>query len=317
MCCRRGVSAVLVISLLNLAGSNPVLAQHPIDVERSAAQAEYFKALVTFEKLPARRATSEAVIAAAKSAWALGLAERAIKEYDRALRDESLSPLQRARLLLSRGIIEYQEGRYQVAALFAEKGIKCLNEESPLKAQIWLLWAESLIKLNSYGAAEEKYLKAVSQAHSEEKGEIYFLLAQCQLRLGKLKEARLSFEQVPLSHDRAAAAMRHLAEIALEEGRFDQASFWLQKGREEFPNSFLDSWVDYALVQAAIYKNDRRRVEQLQKNAEQKYPPSDSWLVLLNAAAEAFYWSESARAMPRNEALAVSTAQEVDRAGGL
>lgn len=282
----------------------PAEAQHPIDVERSAAKAEYFQALVAFDKLPARRATPEAIVAAAKSAWALGLAERAIREYDRALRDDTLDALQRARLLLARGIIDYQEGRYQVAALFAEKGVAALLEDNALKAQIWLLWAESLVKLNSYGAAEEKYISASQHAAEASRAEIYFLLARCQLNLGKWEEARLNFEQVPLRHERAAAAMRHLAEIALQQRRHEQASFWLQKGREDFPDEFLDSWVDYALVKAAIDRGELKKVQELQQRAEQKYPPSDTWLVLLNSAAEAFYWSESARARPGPEILA-------------
>lgn len=287
-------AAGLVIQLF-LAGE--ASAQHPIEVERSAASADYFKALVAFDKLPSRRATAAAIAAAGKSAWALGLSERATREFDKALRAPDLNADERARLLLSRGIVEFQEARYQVASLYAERALEQLPQPSPLRSQVWFLWGESLMRSNMQGMAEEKYLHAAEEAASVDQPQVYFRLGECRFKLGKLGQARESFEKIPLQHEQAPHAIRYLAEVALQQKRYEQASFWLEHGREKFPEKFLDSWVDYALMQSAIYESQESKVRDLADAASKRYPPSDSWNVLLQAAAEAYLWS-SAKSQP-------------------
>ena len=286
-------SRVVLVLILVVLQSAPALGQHPTEVESKTARAEHLQALAAFDKMPARRVTSSALVAAGRSAWALGLTERAAEEFDRALLDQSLDRIQRARILLSRGIMEYQRGQYPVSALYAEKSVAALDQPSPLRAKGWLLWAESLKQLRAYGAALERYQSALTEAGPEEKAEIYFLLGECQMHLGRLEEARLSLENIALSHERAPAAMRRLAQIALDTQKYSQAIYWLEKGRQEFPDNFVDSWVDYALTVAASSVNDRTKVEQIQQAAAKKCPPSDHWLILLNSAAEAFLWKES------------------------
>lgn len=273
-----------------IASASVAQAQHSIDVQRLAAAGDHFEALTTFDELPRRRRTTAARIAAARSAWALGLADRALNEYGRALQDHAISDRQQAQILLSRGIIEFQEGRYQVAILQAEKVIELLPEGSTLRANAWLLWGESLVRLSSYGAAEQKYLEALQEASTALLPDIHYLLGECRIRLGKLEDARENFEHVPLEHARTAEAIRRLAELALKGEEYEHAAFWLEKGRSEHPDSFLDSWVDYALVRVAIAQNDRKRVRELRSAASKKYPPSDYWFTLLDAAAEQHEW---------------------------
>jgi hypothetical protein len=79
--------------------------------------------------------------------------------------------------------------------------------------------------------------------------------------------------------------------IALDTGKMKSASFWLKKGRAEYPDSFLDSWVDYALLRIAMSENDQVAVREVRAAATKKYPPSDPWLNLLQAAAEGFEWA--------------------------
>ena len=268
-------------------------AQHPIDVERSSAEGEHLQALAEFDRMPARRATSAAIIAAGKSAWALSLPSRAQREFDRALLSPDLDPEQRSRLLLSRGILDYQEGRYQVAGVYAEKAVQLQKEASPLRGQCWLLWGDSLVRLGQQGAAQDKYMQALQESEGDSIPGIHFRLGMTQLSLGRLDEARAEFEQVPLRHEQAAPAIRSLAEIALQQGQYEQAAFWLERGRALFPERFLDSWVDYALVQVAVGNHDKERVRELQVAATKKYPPSDYWYTLLSSAVEAFLWDES------------------------
>ena len=269
----------------------PVQAQHAIDIQRKVAKGEYFEALTLYEQMPKRTVSTTARVAAGKAAWALSLPDRAIQEFDTALRAADLTNTDRAKLLLSRGIIEYQEGKYQTAILFAEKLTTFLESASAYRGKGWLLWAESLSKLNSYGAAEQKYERALQEVVTVEQPEVRYLYGNCELRLGELVKARTQFEQIPFEHERAPLAIRALAQISLDEGKAEEADFWLRKGRSEFPEDFLDSWVDYALVQAAIKNNQQEEVKNIRSEAEKKYPPSDQWLTLLSAAAESYSWN--------------------------
>lgn len=265
-------------------------AQHPTEIERLASKGEYFKALATYEKMPKRISTAGAAIAAGKSAWALSLPDRAIEEFERALKDELLDEISRARIYLSRGIVEHQEERFQVSILYAEKAITILREGGPLRSKAWMLWGENLSKLQSYGAAEDKYLKALEESSVEEKAGVLYALGLTQIKLGKNEEASKSFQQIPLKHESASLALRELAQIALYQNEPEQASFWLERGKSEYPEQFLDSWIDYVFVQAAILRNDAKSVTAIKEEANRKFAPSDEWLNLINAASEGFYW---------------------------
>ncbi|MGI6524461.1 MAG: tetratricopeptide repeat protein [Bdellovibrionota bacterium] len=278
--------------LCYIAFASSAAAQHPADVQKLTADKDYFEALKIYESMPKRKVTVDATVAAAKSAWALSLPQKAIDEFEKALRDKSIDDIQRARLLLSRGIIEYQEDRFRVAILFAERVITLLKEASPLRSKAWLLWGESLARLKSYGAAEDKYLKALKESNSADLPAVYYLLGNAQFKLGKLEKARESFENIPLQHPNAPFAMRRLAEISLQEKKFDQGAFWLARGQRDFPDHFIDSWVDYALLQIAIHQDNKDSVMAIQEKALKKYPPSDEWLSLLNAAVEEFLWKD-------------------------
>jgi hypothetical protein len=291
------LTAGIICLAAQLVAARPGLAQHPVEVQRLAASGDYFVALTTFDKMPKRVATSQSILAAARSAWALGLSARALEEFDKALRDETLSEEDKARVHLSKGIIEFQEGRFQIASLHAEKSIVTLDalekaEPSPLRAKAYLLWGDSLAKLTSFGEAEDKYIKALDDASPEDKPQIHYSLGKCRVQLSKYEQARENFENVPLNHELTPEAIRGLASIALDTGKFASAAFWLNKGRTDYPDNFLDSWVDYALMRIAVNQNSIQHVREIRQTAAKKYPPSDHWLVLLQAAAESFEWDQ-------------------------
>lgn len=287
----QDIVALLCVVILTVLTSFPVSADYPIDVQRAAADGDYYTAMLSYERMPKRLATTPAILSAAQSAWALSLPKIAIENYEKALRDPQLSDIERARIELTRGVIELQEGNPQVAILFAERASEKLKESSSLRSKVWLLWAEALMRLESVGAAEEKYKNAQIEAAPEDRGEINFLLAQCQLNLGHQSDAIMNFAKVPLNSQRTPEAMRSLALLSLETNDFTQASFWLETGRVKFPERFLDSWVDYALVTIAIRANDIQKVDELRKAAVAKYPPSDPWLTLLEAKVEGLLWN--------------------------
>jgi tetratricopeptide (TPR) repeat protein len=284
--------AVLRFVVLGTLVFTPVTtaAQHVIDIQRAAADGDYFKALATYDAMPKRRITTEATLAAAQSAWGLGLSDRARLEFDRVLRSEQLSKEERARVLTERGVIEFQEGAYQQAAVFAERAVVEARKYPAQAGRAYLLWGESLTALGQHAAARERYSRAILNVADNEKPEVYFLLGRAQFDLGDYGAARDNFERVPVDHPRAAEAIRGLAEASLKVGDFAQASFWLTQGRERFPQRFLDSWVDYALVRCAIGQKEPSAIANLRTDAEQRLPPSDNWLILMQGMAEAFEW---------------------------
>ncbi|MCB0318484.1 MAG: tetratricopeptide repeat protein [Bdellovibrionales bacterium] len=289
------------IMLLMLLFPITSIAQHPVEIQKKTAEGDHYRALVDFEKLPKRRRTVDARLAAAKSAWALGLVDRAAKEYDSLLRENQLSGDEVAKILISRGIIELQENRPEVAIVYADKAVKKLAQASPLRSRAWMLWGEALYDSKAYGSACQKYTKALDEALPPEKPEIEFSIGKCERQLGKYKEAINHFQRIPIYHQKTPEAVKNLAHVSLELKEYDQAAFWLAKGKQEFPSSFLDSWVDYALMQIAIHQNDSEQVKNLREQAKEKYPPSDAWFALLEAAAEAYEWAEEVEKVAKND----------------
>ncbi len=269
-------------------------AQHPSEVQMLTAANQHFEALVANQKLPERRETIESAAAAARSAWALSLPEIARAEFDLALRlggENKLDPVDRARILFSRGIIEFQEGKPELAALFSERAYNDLEIAGPLRSQVLSLWGESLFKMENYSAAEEKYTQAIEESEASDLSDLHFLLGRCLLKLGRFRESREHFEAISINDQRSPEAIRELARLALDDGDPEAVIFWLSKGRELYENNFVDSWVDYALVRAATQNGDKELVRKVRSNARQRFAPSDSWLVLLEATAENFEWN--------------------------
>jgi tetratricopeptide (TPR) repeat protein len=270
-------------------------AQHPIDLQRASAAGDHFKALVFAEQMPRRIATIESSLALARSAWALGLNSRALDEFDRVLRTAQLDSVEKARIHLTKAILEYQEGHYQVASLHAERVINELegiDTEPTLNSKARFVWGEALTRQNAYGPAELQYLQALEGAAAAELPQIHLSLASVELKLGKFEKAKEHFEQIPVDHELTPRAIRGLAEVSVELKRPDAVQFWLTKARKEYPDSFLDSWVDYALMCAAIDRNQIAEVSELRTQVANRLPPSDPWVVLLNAAAEGFVWNK-------------------------
>lgn len=288
---------LLLTIFLFLGVAAQAVAQHPIDVERKAQAGEWLEALSAFRMLPSRRVTPAAALAAAKSAWALGLVKEAKTQYDRALlldpEGQELSDADRSRILFSRGIIEFQEGNYQAAIVFAGKASDLIEVEGPLKAEIFQLWGEALLKANKPQLALEKCEAALNWIRPEGEGDLHYLIATAAMTIGQLEKAEEHFTAVPLRHSKSGLAMKGLGMLALENKKYDEVTFWLTKGRQEYPDVFLDSWVDFALVKAYAASGDSEQLKKAYENATATYPPSDGWLILLQATAEESLWQKS------------------------
>jgi tetratricopeptide (TPR) repeat protein len=291
---RRCNLAVLTISIaLQLLFSAESWAQHAIDVQRLHADGSFLESLIEYGKIPRRRVTIDAVIAAGKSAWALGLPERALAEFDTALRLKGLDILQRAELLLSQGIIHLQEDELEVANHYAEKVSSSVGGGHVLRARALLLSAEALSRLGRPAEAERRYQEALDESPENDTHNALFGLGETRLKLGKIAEARNAFEAIPTESDHAAEAVRKLAELEMIDRNHRRAFQWLIKGQQEHTTFFLDSWVQYALVRCAVSMGDVTLVNDLRRVANERFPGSDGWVSLLNAEAESFVWSNA------------------------
>jgi tetratricopeptide (TPR) repeat protein len=248
-----------------------------------------------YELLPDRRLSDDTRISAAKSAWALGLTKKASSLFDAVLRSGALDNDERARITLSRGVIEFQEERYQEAGLFAEKATTLLPEKAPLRGRAFLLWGQSLVRAQAYATAEEKLLRALGEMSPADRPDAALALGSVQIKLGRLTDAERSLKTIPASHAHASEAIRLLATIALQTKQNDRARFWIEKGKSSYSDAFLDSWPDYGLTKVAIEANDMPQARSVVEKASQRFPPSDPWLILMRAALEQAEWSERAK----------------------
>jgi tetratricopeptide (TPR) repeat protein len=154
------------------------------------------------------------------------------------------------------------------------------------------------------GKACERFSQARTEVSAEYTPEITFELARCLEQLGRVQEAEEWYQQIPLSFDRAAEGVRSLVALALDRGDFQQAEFWISKGRELFPAAFMESWVALADARIAIGRNDSTAALAALTAAEARFPPSDPSLQLMRADVERFLWET------RSSAQLASTGSE-------
>ncbi len=282
--------------------SSTACAQHSIEVERHAQAGEWMASLSAYKKMPTRKVTATTALAAAKSAWALGLVEMAKAEYDRALvlnkSENSLSDNSRARVLFARGIIELQEGNYQKAIAFGEKSA-ILVDPSPLRGEIDQLLGEALLKLNKPEQAIRKFELSLENISDENSGDLRYAIASAAMNIGELEKAEEHLSKIPVKHKKSGLAVKALASIAMEKRDYRAANFWLKKGRSNYSDLFLDSWVDFALVKSFASLGQLSQAEQIVKKANEKYPPSDGWVILMQSTIEQARWESSESKMAR------------------
>lgn len=267
-------------------------AQHPIDVQRSYVQGQYYDAVLTFEKMPRRTRTLAAEVSAGKAAWALSLPERALAVFEKALRDESISEHERQWLLFSRAVISYQEDRFEEALAYAESALKEFPAGEPITARIHALQGQALMRLEDYVQAITHFNKALESCAKEDEEDLHYLAGLSHFRVGEFKESRGHLEQLPADYEETAGALRMLTYISLEDEQYDEAEHWLNKGRSYSPEAFLDSWSDYARLKIATAQGDEKRSRSILEQSLGKYPPSDGWLAMMEASAELAHWNK-------------------------
>ena len=285
-----------IAAVLNLICVSNSLAEHPINVQKNAINKEYYKAMVSFERLPRQKLNKEVLLSAAQSAWALSLPDTAIELFDKILDDKNISNKEKAKIYLYKGIIDFQEGKYSISQIFAKKALSFSNDISEsLKSAALKLLGDSYFKLKLYGEAKREYIEALKYADNNQQPSIYLQKGMAEFYLGSFDEAQKDLQKVSMDNEDAPLAIKLLMKILLEKKDYQKLKKWIEVLNIEFPDEFIDSWIDYAKVKVAISEDNKREALKVLEFAKDKYPESDSWINLAGASLETYLWNKGVK----------------------
>jgi len=274
-----------LVSVFLLLMVSPVLAENSdVPVRQLTGSGLHFEAVLAAQEKDTL--SLEERLSAARSAWALGLAETARKNWDEALANESFDGTERDKELLARAILELQEGRLEQARSLAEKTAATIPA-SDLRAQFWLLIAESLRTQGALSQAESYYQRAVSESSQDTRSEANYLLGECLLRLGRMTDARYAFAGVESKGRFAVAALKRLVEIDLDQKSYEGVLTWIHEGRENYPSEFEDPWVSYAQTMALLEVGRIDDASQELKRMKTRHSENETWYQLADSSMEA------------------------------
>lgn len=285
-----------IATVLNLICVSNSLAEHPINVQKNAINKEYYKAMVSFERLPRQKLNKEVLLSAAQSAWALSLPDTAIELFDKILDDKNISNKEKAKIYLYKGIIDFQEGKYSISQIFAKKALSFSNDISEsLKSAALKLLGDSYFKLKLYGEAKREYIEALKYADNNQQPSIYLQKGMAEFYLGSFDESQKDLQKVSMDNEDAPLAIKLLMKILLEKKDYQKLKKWIEVLNIEFPDEFIDSWIDYAKVKVAISEDNKREALKVLEFAKDKYPESDSWINLARASLETYLWNKGVK----------------------
>ena len=285
-----------IAAVLNLICVSNSLAEHPINVQKNAINKEYYKAMVSFERLPRQKLNKEVLLSAAQSAWALSLPDTAIELFDKILDDKNISNKEKAKIYLYKGIIDFQEGKYSISQIFAKKALSFSNDISEsLKSAALKLLGDSYFKLKLYGEAKREYIEALKYADNNQQPSIYLQKGMAEFYLGSFDEAQKDLQKISMDNEDAPLAIKLLMKILLEKKDYQKLKKWIEVLNIEFPDEFIDSWIDYAKVKVAISEDNKREALKVLEFAKDKYPESDSWINLAGASLETYLWNKGVK----------------------
>ena len=262
-----------------------------LTIKELTEQGKYFDAVMRTEEDHSYKPLGE-IVAAAKSAWALSLIASARKYWDQALAHRDCSGAERARVLLARGLMEFQERNYEESRSLAEEGASNIPQ-SELRGELWLLIGESLRSQELYSISESYFEKASLEAGSERKQEALLSLAQVQKQLGKLQEARSTLTKVELNSNITPKALNELVSIDAKSNNAQGVRTWISEGRKTFPSEFNTSESSYNQVRAMLADGQVEDAEKELSKLIKEVHEDDVWLQLSKALVEEFKGSRS------------------------
>ncbi len=262
--------------------TNPTPASTVLELNR---QQKHYEAVLAYTERDAKTLSLTEKLAAARSAWALGLVDTSRNIWQEASSRRGFTGSERSRALLAYSIMEFQEGNYEKSRSLAEQEAQNLPA-SDLRSQFWLVIAEALKAQGAWSLAEGYYNKALEEAEQAHSSEATYLLGSCQLRLGKVNDARYTFASLDTSSKNTADALRRLAEIDLGQGNYEGVLTWLEEGRESYPSLFNDSWTSYAEVTSLSRLSRAQDARKALTRAQKNHSDNDPWILFARSALE-------------------------------
>lgn len=254
-------------------------------VAERSAQGNHFEALVALLQSEKEPSLADK-LAGARSAWALGLIDRARSLWEEVFALNSFRDQERYRAMLARGIMELQERHFEEARSLAEQAASQIGP-SEIRAQLWLLIAEALKEQHAMSVAERYYQRAIEEGSRDIKNEARFLLGECQLQLGMMNEARYSYTGVESDSTFTVQSLHRLVQIDLQQRNYEGVLTWVSEGRENFPTEFREGEMSYAQISALTelgrIPDAERELSEFKARASDENP----WRTLADAAVEA------------------------------
>lgn len=258
------------------------------DILLAAKEKQHYEVVLRSQERREAELTFAEKIAVARSAWALGLTDLARGLWQEILADREFQGPERDRIILSHAILELQEGRYVEARRIAERGSARL-EPSDLRAQFFLVIAETLREQEVLSKAEVYYKRAQEDAQGEVRSEASFLLGKCQIALGLLGQARKSLVSVESHSQYAPMALVHLVEVDMGQKQYEAALTWIHEGREMFPETFESEWMRFSHISALTELGRVKEAERELGKFKKRYADGSAWYSLARAGLEAAY----------------------------
>jgi tetratricopeptide (TPR) repeat protein len=261
-----------------------------IGVKELSRQGRHFDALMMYKENENSHSLGE-IFAVARSAWALGLVNEARKRWDEALQHPECSGTERARVYLSRAIMELQEGDYEKARSFAEEGSSII-EASELRGELFFVVAEALYSQKMFSLSERYYDRVVREGSKERSQESLLQLARVRFSLGRFAEARKTLTQIELTSKFTPEAISELLHIDLKNRNHSGVRTWVEEGRTSYPSEFRSPKVSYqhatALASEGLLLEAEEEVAYISAHSKE----NDPWLNLGRALIEAEYAKE-------------------------
>lgn len=280
-----GLGPVQAESVDILGDSRAMQFSNPQSLEALNARGNHFEVMALARKQDKSLLSLSEQLAAARSAWALGLVDEARDYWALALANEELSGAERYRTMLASAILELQEKNFDKAREISERAT-IESEASDVRSQFWLVIADSLKAQKALGAAQEYYARAVEEAADSRKAEARYLLAECQYLTGQKQKARTNFVLIETASAYSSLALNRLAEIDLELENYKGVITWIEAGRRRASSEFRGAWQSYAYARALIaegkLKDSQIEVDQLKARVSDQ----DPWYLLAAATLE-------------------------------
>jgi len=255
-----------------------ILNEPLIGVKELSEQGRYFDSILLYKENESVRSLGD-TLAVAKSAWAIGLVDEARIRWDQALEHPDCKGVERARVLLSRAIMELQEGSYDRARGFAEEGSTLVNS-SELRGELNFVIAEALYSQGMYSLAERYYEKVSKEGSKERVQESLLKLSKVMNKLGRFADARKVLTLIELTSSITPHALDELIILDSKNRNFSGVRTWVEEGRSSFPSEFRSSKISYIHAQSLIKEGLLVEAEEEISYISMNSKENDAWLQL-------------------------------------